>query len=361
MKLYKRGKNYYFKPTINGKQRWVNTHETEYIRAKTYAEDFIHDKRYSKTNKLEFLLWNDFCDKYLTYSNAVKSSCDSEKTIIKQINSILGIKYLKELDEPKIRQFLSYRKNIDKVQDNTLNRQLHIIKSMWTFATEHLNIDVKSPAKLVKDIPVSIVRKIEYFTLEQRKKILEQSNPLYMKILCWLMLSFALRLKEAANVKWNDINFNTNKILIHPFKTKNSNPNPASLTMPDDFVAFIKTVPKTSNFVCGKEFKTRKDLSCLSQLVKKQFKRIVGFGSAHICRHTWITFAINNPNIKERDIMKYARITDAKILDAYGHYTKERETSIANSVYATKQITPEEIDLKIKELLELKNRLSVQN
>ena len=91
------------------------------------------------------------------------------------------------------------------------------------------------------------------------------------------------------------------------------------------------------------------------------FKRLVDIDSAHICRHTWITYAINNPKIKERDILKYARISDVKILDAYGHYTKDREGTIANSVYSTSnQLTIEDIDNKIKDLLALKEELLAQ-
>jgi hypothetical protein len=41
MKLYLHGKNYYFKHCINGKQRWVNTHEDSKLKARLFAEDYI--------------------------------------------------------------------------------------------------------------------------------------------------------------------------------------------------------------------------------------------------------------------------------------------------------------------------------
>ena len=73
MKLYLRGKYYYFKPCINGKQKWVNTHEENRLKAKIFAEDYLHDKRHStaKTDgkyNFDTMLWTDFCDKFIAYS-----------------------------------------------------------------------------------------------------------------------------------------------------------------------------------------------------------------------------------------------------------------------------------------------------
>lgn len=363
MKLYKRGKYYYFRPYINGKQTWVNTYEEDKVKARLFMETFMYNLHHKEINgkyNLDILLWKDFCKLYMDWANSVKKAPDSDISVIKRINKVLGINYLKELNEAKIRHYIAYRKKIDKVKDSTNNRHLHVIKSMWTFAIEHLGIDIKSPAKLVKDVPVAREVKKVYFTIEQKNKILKEANPLYMKVICWLMFSFVLRLKEAANVQWEDINFKTNRILIRPHKTELKNPNVPSLVMPNDFVSFIKTVPKKNKYVCGKEFITRRQLNDLMNLVKKQFKRIVGFGTSHACRHTWVTHAINNPNIKERDLMKYARITDPKTLDSYAHYRVEREKTIANAVYEeiNPNITIEEINKKIAELEALKLSIS---
>ena len=368
MKLYLRGKYYYFKPCINGKQKWVNTHieKGNKVKARLFAEDWLHEHKYSPKKTvsgkydIEFLLWEDFCKLYMEWASSVKKDTDTDKFVIKQINKILDIKYLKELNEPKIRQYIAFRKKVDKIKDSTNNRHLNVIKSMWTFATEHLEIDVKSPAKLVKPVPVAREVKKIYYTVEQKNKILREIKPFYLKVLCWLMFSFALRLEEAVLIEWEDINFKTNRILINPHKTEHKNPNATSVVMPTDFVNFIKTVPKKNKYVIGKEFLTRQARNNLAGLIRYHFHQIIGFGSCHSCRHTWITYAINNPNIKERDIMKYARITDLKTLDSYAHYKIERENTIANAVYDIKTITPEEIDLKIKELLDLKNKLLVQ-
>ena len=166
------------------------------------------------------------------------------------------------------------------------------------------------------------------------------------------MLSFGLRLKEAASIKWEDINFKTNRILIHPYKTFKHNPEPVSLTMPNSLITFLKTLKKENIYVIGKDVSSKKDLATLSQSIKKHLKHLIGHGTEHIFRHTRITHAVNNHNITERDILKTARIKDRKILDVYGHYTVERENTIANEVY-NETLEIQEIEEQIKKLEQL--------
>lgn len=316
-------------------------------------------KNINKKYNIDTLLWTDFITLYLRHSQLHKQTISDDKTVIKHINRLFtDIKYLKDFDRQKIETFRLLR--LKEVKKSSINRNVHCIQSMWSFAVKDLELDIKNQAADIKDFPVALLQKIEFFTLEQIKKILTQANPIEIRTLCCLMLSFGLRLKEAANVKWEDINFSTNRILIRPYKTFNRNPQPVSLTMPNFLIAYLKKLKRTSAYVIGVNHTSRKDLGCLSVRVKKQFKRIVGFGTAHTCRHTYITHTVNNPNIAERDILKTARIKNRKILDVYGHYTQERERIIANEVYKEPpklNMSISEIDIQIKKLLELKEQL----
>lgn len=364
--LEKRGKYYSFRYSYGGQQFRQNTGESDRLKAKLFMEEFLHDKRHTKNKisggyDIEHLRWTDFIKLYLSYSASAKVEPASDVSVINTINKIIKPKYLKDLSESAIRKYLSYRKNIDHLKDSSLNRQLHVIQSIWTFAIKHLHIDYPHQARLIKDIPVPIVQKIVYFSLEERNKILTEARPLRVLVLSWLMLSFALRLKEAVHVKWEHINFKTNRLLVYPFKTKGSSPDPVSLYMPSDFVAFIKQLKPLSPYVCSGDYTSRSSLTMLSEEIRDEYKRLVGFGSAHICRHTWITHAKNNPNIKQSDIMEYARISDARILKAYGHYTVEREQTIANAVYeplSASGLSVSDIDDKIAELLKLRAEIA---
>lgn len=311
-------------------------------------------KDYNGKYNIDTLLWQQFIQLYLQYCSNNKTSTTDDSGVIKTIKRLFpDIKYLKDFDREKIEQFRILRKK--EVSCSTVNRNMHCIKSMWTFAVNDLELNCKNQAKGIKDFPVSLTQKIEYFTLEEIKKI-KQTHIKDLQILFYLMLSFGLRLKEAASIKWEDINFKTNRILIHPYKTFKHNPEPVSLTMPNSLITFLKTIKKENIYVIGKDVSSKKDLATLSQRIKKHLKHLIGHGTAHIFRHTYITHAVNNPNITERDILKTARIKDRKILDVYGHYTVEREKTIANEVY-NETLEIQEIEEQIKKLEQLKESI----
>ncbi|MBR4633110.1 MAG: site-specific integrase [Elusimicrobia bacterium] len=325
---------------------------------------FLSDLKKSKKNHtgkydIDTLLWQHFTKLYLEYCTNHKATNSNDYGVIKVINRLFpDLKYLKDFDREKIEKFRTLRKS--EVSLASINRNMHCIKSMWSFAVNDLELDCKNQAKGISDFPVPIARKIEYFTIDEIKQMLTQTNIPDLKTLYYLMLSFGLRLKEAATIKWEDINFRTNRILIHPYKTFKHNPQPVSLTMPNNLIQYLNSLNKKGVYVIGKEIKTQEQLRNLSQRIKKHLKHLIGHGSAHICRHTYITHAVNNPNIAERDIMKTARINNHKIIEAYGHYTIEREKTIANEVYNVnykKELSIEEIDRQIEELQELKRSI----
>ena len=323
-----------------------------------FLAQLSQSKKHNGKYNINSLLWSHFCQLY--YNNYVipnEIEPSAVKTLIKQIDEILHIKYLKELDNENINRFIAERRK--SVVPSTTNRQLHVIKSMWTYAINVLELNIKSPAKSIKDAPTELIKNIDFFTNDERKKILNQIKPEHIKTICWLMFSFALRIKEAVSVQWQDINFKTGKIFIYPFKTKRTDPNRISLTMPTDFIAYIKKLPRKSDFICGKDYTSKNARSVISKQIKKQFIEIVGKGRAHMCRHTFVSHAINNPNIKERDIMKVARIKNPKVLDIYAHYTKEREKTIANEIYniPLQKITIESIDKQIEKLQKMKEKI----
>lgn len=323
---------------------------------------FLSDLEKSKSDyngkyNINTLLWKDFCKLFLNHCSNTKTDIASYKYVIKKINELFpDIKYLKDFNRQKIEEFRTKRQR--EVSQSTVNRNMHCIKSMWTYAVNDLELNCKNQAKGISDFPIPLTRKIIFFTIEQKEKILNEIRP-RLKPIVYLCFAFGLRLKEAVNLTWDDVNFNTNRILIHPFKTFKHNPDPVSLPMPTDLIKYLKTLKKTSLYISGAEYTGRTKLANLSADIKAEFHRIVGFGTAHICRHTFITHAKNNPNIKESDIMEIARISNPKILKAYGHYTKEREETIINNIYNTNTITPEDIDKKIKELLKLKSEITV--
>ena len=334
MKLYKRGKYYYFKPCINGKQRWVNTKEEEYIRAKTFAEDFIYNKRHSLKKisgkyDYETMLWTDFCEKFMEYSKFNKSAPESDLRVIKAINNNLDLKYFKDLNADKIRKYLSIRKEIDKLKDNSLNRDLHSIKSMWKFATTELFEGLKNEASLVKEIPTEKMTKTKYFTEEEIGKILTQCESERITIVCYLMLYLGLRLKEACLLEWKDVLFSSDSVRIYPHKTKRTNPNPAIVPMNRNLKNFLKSLSNNSKYVVGADYNNKQALVSFSATISKYFKRIGVEGTAHTCRHTFISHLIMK-GVDGSVVQRWSRITKPEILQVYLHLSPKYNNEAIN-------------------------------
>ena len=334
MKLYKRGKYYYFKPTINGKQRWVNTQEEEYIKAKLFAEDFLHEKRHSLKKvagkyNYETMLWTDFCEKFMEFSKFNKSAPEADIRVINAINNNLNIKYFNELNADKIRKYISIRKEIDKLKDNSLNRDLHSIKSMWKFATTELFDGLKNEASLVKEIPTEKMTKVKYFTEEEIGKILTNCESERITIVCYLMLYLGLRLKEACLLEWKNLLFDKSLVKIYPHKTKHKNPNPTVVPMHNNLKTFLKSLSNTHKYIVGEDFNDKKARCSFSKTISKYIRRLGIEGTAHTCRHTFISHLIMK-GVDGSVVMRWARIKKPETLQIYLHLSPKYNNNTIN-------------------------------
>ena len=324
MKLYLRGKYYYFKPCINGKQKWVNTKEENKLKAKIFAEDWLHDKRqserktYSGKYDIETFLWTDFCEKFISYSKFNKSAPEADIRVINAINNNLNIKYFKELNADKIRKYISIRKEIDKLKDNSLNRDLHSIKSMWKFATTELFTDLKNEASLVKEIPTEKMTKVKYFTEEEIGKILTNCESERITILCYLMLYLGLRLKEACLLEWKDIAYDKDLVKVYPHKTKHKKPNPTFVPLNSNLKTYLKTLSNNHKYIVGADYTEKKERCSLSKVISKYIRRLKIEGTAHTCRHTFISHLIMQ-GVDGSIVMRWARISKPETLQIYLH------------------------------------------
>lgn len=334
MKLYKRGKYYYFKPCINGKQRWVNTKEENHYKAKLFAEDYLHEKRHSLkkvAGKYDYdtMLWTDFCEKFIEYSKFNKSAPESDIRVINAINKNLDLKYFHDLNADKIRKYISIRKEFDKLKDNSLNRDLHSIKSMWKFATTELFDGIKNEASLVKEIPTEKMTKTKYFTEEEIGKILTNCESERITIACYLMLYLGLRLKEACLLEWKDVLFQSDSVRIYPHKTKRTNPNPAIVPMNRNLKNFLKSLSNNSKYVVGADFNNKQALCSFSATISKYFKRLGIEGTAHTCRHTFISHLIMK-GVDGSIVQRWARINKPEILQVYLHLSPKYSNEAIN-------------------------------
>ncbi len=286
--------------------------------------------RQNKKTNFNTFLWKDFCKKFMNYSRFSKAAPEADERVIKALNRILKPKFFKDLSSDNIRKYITYRKNIEGLKDNSLNRDLHTIKSMWKFAlTEIFNENIKNQASLIKDIPTEKLTKNNFFTKEEVNKILFSKSISTIKICCYLMLYLGLRLKEACCLEWRHLILDKNIVMIYPHKTKRSNPSPKAIPVNNKLKKFLLTLKNKTKYVIGKEIVTRKQLNYFDSIINKHLRKLKVSGTAHTCRHTFISHLIMK-GVDGSVVRRWARIKNDEILQAYLHLSPKFTTDTIN-------------------------------
>lgn len=337
MKLYKRGKYYYFKPCINGKQRWVNTKEENHLKAKLFAEDYIVQQRKDtqingKTNI--DLSWSAFCELYMQYCRQAKKTQNRDMDTIKLINKFLGIKYFKELTTQRIRDLIDIRLK-NGIKKSSINRELICIKAMWTFAKKELKFPMEHQAQPIKKYKLPTIIKTRVLSKEEIAKLLNLKNRTNATIF-HLLLYVGMRLKDCVLLKWHNIHFDEHCVNFSPNKTDRIEPNEDYTPMTDKLESFLldlkkETNPKETDFVVP-DLRERTINSSLSHRIKSAFVSLGIYGAtAHTCRHTFVTSCFE-ADIDSADIMKWARIKDLKTLMVYKHQSRKTDLKNINKI-----------------------------
>ena len=337
MKLYKRGKYYYFKPCINGKQRWVNTKEDNHYKAKLFAEDYIvqqrKDTQINGQTNID-LSWSAFCELYMQYCRQAKKTQQRDKDTIKLIDKFLGIKYFKELTTQRIRDLIDIRLK-NGIKKSSINRELICIKAMWTFAKKELKFPMEHQAQPIKKYKLPTIIKQRVLTKEEINKLLTLNNKTNATIF-HLLLYVGMRLKDCVLLKWHNIHFEEHCVNFSPNKTDRIDPNEDYTPMTNKLESFLTDLKKETNAIetdfVVPDLDNRYSSSALSHRIKDIFETLgIYEATAHTCRHTFITNCFL-ADLHETDIMKWARIRDIKTLLVYKHLTRETDTKNINKL-----------------------------
>ncbi|MBQ3834527.1 MAG: tyrosine-type recombinase/integrase [Elusimicrobia bacterium] len=284
----------------------------------------------SENKNVDTFLWKDFCERFMNYSRFSKSAPEADMRVINAINRIIKPKWFKDLSADNIRKYIFYRKEKENLKDNSVNRDLHTIKSMWNFAvTEIFNDDIKNQASLVKDIPTEKVTKNKFFTEEEIKIILRSKSVTAIKICCYLMLYLGLRLKEACCLEWKHLLLEKNIAMIYPHKTKRSNPSPKAVPLNKNLKKFLLSLRNKTKYVIGKEFVTRRQLNYFDRIINEHLKKLKVSGTAHTCRHTFISHLIMK-GVDGSIVKRWARINNEEVLQTYLHLSPKFSTEAIN-------------------------------
>ena len=273
-----------------------------------YTQFLISEKNLSKNSLNNYLIDLDqfFFDKYSNSSNInIKI-----KTYIAQLR----------------------KKNL---KTSSVNRKISTLKNYLKFLhTEKIidQIDFQEFESLssVKKIPKAISKSQMEQIFEDLKKSKQTNAGLYILILKLIYLS-GLRISEALNLKWSDINHQDNSIYVYGKGSKER-----KVFIINDYLVQLKNLEKNNQFVFTinkKKISTRSVNKFLqncydNSLIKNKL-------SSHIFRHSFATTMLEN-NADIRHIQKLLGHSSISTTEIYTKVAKSMKKRVLDSYHPLK-------------------------
>lgn len=169
-------------------------------------------------------MFEEYAEVYLEYSKANKRSYETDITMFKALGA-----FFKGCRLSKITPFLVEKYRIDRgrklskiskkpISKSTIDRELATLKSLFNMAIRDDKVD-NNPVNEIKFFREDN-KKERILTPEEIQKLLTECNG-HLKPIVIIALNTAMRLREILYLKWSDIAFNRNIIIIPQSKSKN--------------------------------------------------------------------------------------------------------------------------------------------
>ena len=281
--------------------------------------------------------------KYEKYKDLYTQFLISEKNLSK--NSLNN--YLVDLDQfffdqdsnssninIKIKSYIAQLRKRN-LKTSSVNRKISTLKNYLKFLhTEKIidQIDFQEFESLssVKKIPKAISKSQMEQIFEDLKKSKQTNAGLYILILKLIYLS-GLRISEALNLKWSDINHQDNSIYVYGKGTKER-----KVFIINDYLVQLKNLEKNNQYVFTinkKKISTRSVNKFLqncydNSLIKNKL-------SSHIFRHSFATTMLEN-NADIRHIQKLLGHSSISTTEIYTKVAKSMKKRVLDSYHPLK-------------------------
>ena len=281
--------------------------------------------------------------KYEKYKDLYTQFLISEKNLSK--NSLNN--YLVDLDQfffdqdsnssninIKIKTYIA-RLRKRNLKTSSVNRKISTLKNYLKFLHTEKIIDQTDfqefeSLSTVKKIPKAISKSQMEQIFEDLKKSKQTNAGLYILILKLIYLS-GLRISEALNLKWSDINYQDNSIYVYGKGSKER-----KVFIINDYLVQLKNLEKNNQYIFTinkKKISTRSVNKFLqncydNSLIKNKL-------SSHIFRHSFATTMLEN-NADIRHIQKLLGHSSISTTEIYTKVAKSMKKRVLDSYHPLK-------------------------
>ena len=157
--------------------------------------------------------WERFRDEYCIPR---MSSWERYQRSFKTLNVIIGDVPLREFSRKHLHSYIQQRKG--KVADSTINRDIAAIKKMFSFAFDVEAVET-NPLMRFKILPVQETA-LRVITPEEFARLVDAMPTPEMAAFVVIVGETGIRKSEALNLKWRDIDFQRDRLVLENTKGK---------------------------------------------------------------------------------------------------------------------------------------------
>ena len=278
-------------------------------------------------------------EKYLnTYSQYLISeknlSSNTVKNYLIDLNQFFSKKFSHMQIDKEFETFISKLRN-NNISLSSINRKVSVIKNFLKFLQSEkiinqLNLDKFESLKNSKKIPKAITKNQIYEIFDSLNNSKSRNSKVYTMVLRLMFLS-GLRVSEALNLRWSDLNINDFSLNIYG---KGSKERKVYLTQ--DFSKQLFHLKSNSIFIFhikNKPISTR----TINKFLNDSFKNgIINKSlSSHIFRHSFATTMLEN-NADIRHIQKLLGHSSISTTEIYTKVAKSLKKNVLDSYHPLK-------------------------
>jgi len=196
--------------------RWFNSDGQRYSRsfptrkeADLFAEEKQSDVREGKANPPKDIALKEFSKEHLTLiqGQVTYRTCCDHKRSLKYLMDIVGDCSIKSVT-PRHAELYVKRRIEAKVSASSINKEIACLRRIFNLAIERRGYlpEGQNPFKKVEKRRVAR-KPVVYMSIEDFRKLLIACRTLKWKVLLSLLYTAGLRIDEARNLTWMDIDF----------------------------------------------------------------------------------------------------------------------------------------------------------
>jgi len=291
--------------------------------AMKFFSEFGKDLQTQNEVKTFQISMNDFFFEYLKYSESIHSlnHTKSLKITFKSLINFLSIKDILELNHQQIQSFTDYR--LKNVSNLTVRRDLANLSSAfnWGISKNFLLLNhcknIKKP-KIVEKIPA-------FFSEQDLERLLAAVRDNDLKDLIRFVVNTGLRQSEVINLKWNQINFKDNYLILDNnfIVTKSKRVRTIPLNINALQILTERQIHKKSDFVFTYQGNQIKQL-----FISHKFRKLIRSAQLdsrltfHSLRHTFASWLVQK-GVSIFEISKLLGHSDIRVTQIYAHLKPE--------------------------------------